>query len=449
MSGNPPWYGWPPGGDTSDVTSVFTRTGAVVATAGDYKASQVTNDSSVAGATVKDALQNAAGAGAVASVFTRTGAVVATAGDYAASQVTNDSAVSGARVSNALNTLAAAITALVTGVSSVYGRAGAVVATAGDYLASQVTNDSAVSGARVSNALNTLATAIAALVTGVSSVYGRTGAVVSAAGDYLASQVNNDSSVSGTHVSDALNTLLAAIGTTSPVWMVDVYPASPNARDSEGANTTGWSTWSPAGAGAVVLSAANSQLVLTATSQAADKFGGAYKTIPTGNEWVMYAKIAMRVGLQRFFQAGIFIGGDVAGAPTTAKFIVGAIVQGNTTDGNFKQATSWTNYTTQAGGSPLKNVPLIGFQTAGYVRMRVNIGANTFDIDHSQNGIDWVAYSGTTAFPFVPVYCGICVDNAATGNTLDGLFDFVRFVEGAGVSAFNGSALGALVNVRQ
>lgn len=41
----------------------------------------------------------------VASVFGRTGAVVAAAGDYAASQVTNDSAVAGTGVSGALNTL--------------------------------------------------------------------------------------------------------------------------------------------------------------------------------------------------------------------------------------------------------------------------------------------------------------------------------------------------------
>lgn len=45
----------------------------------------------------------------VSSVFTRTGAVVAAASDYDASQVDNDSGVSGSFVSNALDTLAAAI----------------------------------------------------------------------------------------------------------------------------------------------------------------------------------------------------------------------------------------------------------------------------------------------------------------------------------------------------
>lgn len=45
------------------------------------------------------------GGGAVDSVFTRTGAVVAAASDYDASQVDNDSSVTGAFVSDALNTL--------------------------------------------------------------------------------------------------------------------------------------------------------------------------------------------------------------------------------------------------------------------------------------------------------------------------------------------------------
>jgi hypothetical protein len=49
-----------------------------------------------------------------------------------------------------------------TAVSSVFGRAGAVVATAADYAASQITNDSGVAGAFVHNALNTLDTGKAA-----------------------------------------------------------------------------------------------------------------------------------------------------------------------------------------------------------------------------------------------------------------------------------------------
>ena len=145
--------------------------------------------------------------GAVTSVFGRTGNVVAATDDYQASQINNNSGVGGTGVSGALDTLAAQIAALVTGVSSVFGRTGAVTAQTNDYSASQINNNSGVGGTGVSGALNTLAAQIAALVTGVSSVFGRTGAVTAQTDDYSASQINNNSGVIGTGVSGALNTL--------------------------------------------------------------------------------------------------------------------------------------------------------------------------------------------------------------------------------------------------
>lgn len=45
----------------------------------------------------------------------------------------------------------------------------------------------------------------------VASVFGRSGSVVAAASDYDASQIDNDSSVSGSFVDDALNALLALL----------------------------------------------------------------------------------------------------------------------------------------------------------------------------------------------------------------------------------------------
>lgn len=199
------------------VSSFNTRVGVVVAALGDYLASQVTNDSTVTGATTKDALNTlktsiAALVTGVSSFKTRTGAVTPAAGDYAASQVNNDSAtVTGTHVSDALDALKALIVASVTGVSSVFGRSGTVVAMAGDYNAGKITNDSGVSGAHVNDALNTLAALIAAITSAVSSWNGRTGAVVPLSNDYAASQVTNDSTVIGTGVSGAINTLKAQI----------------------------------------------------------------------------------------------------------------------------------------------------------------------------------------------------------------------------------------------
>lgn len=282
------------------VLSVFGRIGAVVALAGDYAASLVTNDSGVAGASVADALDNLAAAipppAAVTSVFGRIGAVVALSGDYNSDQINNASGVPGASVSDALDVLAAAIPPPAA-VTSVFGRIGAVVAVAGDYTSSQVSNASAVVGATVSDALNNLNGAFAGFVptsrvltagagltgggdlsanrtfdvganadgsitvnandiqvgilatdaqhgnrgggalhanatgavagfmsaadktkldgitpgAGVTSVFGRTGAVVAASGDYTSSLVTNASNVDGSSTTDALNTLLAAL----------------------------------------------------------------------------------------------------------------------------------------------------------------------------------------------------------------------------------------------
>jgi hypothetical protein len=91
-------------------------------------------------------------------------------------------------------------------VASVFTRVGAVVAAASDYDASQVDNDSTVPGAFVDDALDTLAGAIPPAAP-VDSVFTRVGAVVAAASDYDASQVDNDSAIAGAFVDDALNNL--------------------------------------------------------------------------------------------------------------------------------------------------------------------------------------------------------------------------------------------------
>ena len=81
-------------GTSGAVTTVFGRSGTVVAAVSDYDASQVDNDSGVTGSTVKDALDTLNAASApVDSVFGRTGAVVAVAGDYDDTEVTHASVI--------------------------------------------------------------------------------------------------------------------------------------------------------------------------------------------------------------------------------------------------------------------------------------------------------------------------------------------------------------------
>ncbi len=104
----------------------------------------------------------AASAGLVSSVFGRIGAVVAVLGDYAASLITNNSTVTGATVADALDWLASHAGA----VTSVFGRAGVVVAVSGDYTSSLITDSSNLPGTTVTDALNYLAQASAAVAGG-------------------------------------------------------------------------------------------------------------------------------------------------------------------------------------------------------------------------------------------------------------------------------------------
>lgn len=130
------------------------------------------------------------------------GATIAILNDVNPSGIQQAGATSGQAL--AWNGSAYVPTSIAGSVTSVFGRSGAVVATSGDYPASKITNDSSVAGTTTKDALNTLLAG-----SGVNSVFGRNGTVVAVAGDYAASKITNDSAtVPGTHVSDSLDNLL-------------------------------------------------------------------------------------------------------------------------------------------------------------------------------------------------------------------------------------------------
>lgn len=159
------------------VTSVFTRTGAIVAVSGDYNTSQVTESGSL--------------------YFTNARAIASTLTGYVSGSGTLTASDT---ILSAIQKLNGNIAASVTGVASVFGRSGTVVATSGDYNTLQVTENTNLyftnaratastltgytSGAGVVSSTDTILSAvqklngnIAALVTGVSSFNTRTGAV--------------------------------------------------------------------------------------------------------------------------------------------------------------------------------------------------------------------------------------------------------------------------------
>lgn len=98
---------------------------------------------------------------------------------------------------------------------------------------SQVTYDPTTSGlsaTTVQAAIDEVVSASGA----ISGVFGRTGAISAAASDYDASQVDNDSGVSGTYVSDALDTLNSAISGFMADLVDDTSPQLGAALDGQG-----------------------------------------------------------------------------------------------------------------------------------------------------------------------------------------------------------------------
>lgn len=126
---------------------------------------------------------SAGGGAGVDSFNGRVGVVVSVLGDYLTSQVTNDSGVAGATASAALDTLNTAIAALTAAIAALDS--------------DDIANNSGVAGATVTNALDALDAADAALLAALSALD--------------SSDIANVSTVAGATVTDALNTIQSAL----------------------------------------------------------------------------------------------------------------------------------------------------------------------------------------------------------------------------------------------
>jgi hypothetical protein len=223
---------------SSPVTSVFTRTGAVVALAGDYTAAKVTNavDSSTtySNPTWITSLAWSKITGApvlVNSVFGRSGAVVAASGDYTAAQVTNAVSTAVAYPDPAW------ITALAW--SKITGAPALLVdptTTKGDIVARGAAAPATRLGVGTDNWVLTADSTQALGIkwaAAVNSVFGRNGAVTATIGDYTAAMVTNAVSTLGTYADPAWITSLAyskltgapAAGGQTP-WTSDIQAAN-------------------------------------------------------------------------------------------------------------------------------------------------------------------------------------------------------------------------------
>lgn len=189
------------------VNSFNSRVGDVLPAAHDYDADQVDYDNTGSGLTateVQAAIDEVNAKAGVTSFHSRTGAVQPAAHDYDADQVDYDNTVSGLTatdVQGAIDEVAGALPDTV--VNSFNSRTGAVSPAASDYDADQIDYDNSVSGITATDvqaAIDEIVNLV--LSSGVASFNSRTGAVLPAAHDYDADQVDYDNQSSGLVATD-------------------------------------------------------------------------------------------------------------------------------------------------------------------------------------------------------------------------------------------------------
>lgn len=247
---------------------------------------------------------------------------------------------------------------------------------------------------------------------GVLSFNTRTGAVVSVAGDYDASEIVNDSGVAGADVAAALDNLAAAV----PPSTVGAYqgftpPSVPNPLDDELQTVAvgvpaGFTLWDGGGviypAPGDVPAVANANRGLLNAPASVNDVGGIVKAVPVG-DFAAYVRICAANPNGSGGSLGLILCGDVVTNPTTAGAeVIGLFpVSGNEWLGG-RQA--WTNYQTPAGF----NASLQNAGQGTWIRCRYDSGANTYFAEFSQDGLSWTRIVGAGNIPgFTPAYIGI------------------------------------------
>lgn len=214
------------------VSSVFGREGAVVGQSGDYSDTGITNTSNVIGGTVKDAFDqlntrleqtgSLVGGATVSSVFGRAGAVIAESGDYSNTGITNESFVLGATTKDALETLSTNIentgSSLFSLSNDISGALNTQITGLEDSVLLKVDSGNFLDLTDSGNLEDYLVSRIeqtgSATANTVTSVFGRQGIVVGQSGDYSNTGVTNESSVNGATTKDALESLNTYIENT-------------------------------------------------------------------------------------------------------------------------------------------------------------------------------------------------------------------------------------------
>lgn len=210
--------------------------------------------------------------------------------------------------------------------------------------------------------------------------------------------------------------------TTTPVytrWDPDAPPESPHADDTEFPGTSlpsGWAEWD-VGTN-TTLTVADGALRIEKTNTAGVDWSGAYRAIPTGNDWTISAKISRLTGTRTGSGSGGFglmIAQDLATNPTTADLVVLGLSNSTTNVGMVYRS----GITGQANAGTPTNFWEDGNNTI-YVRARCHFTGAVWQIspEISTDGEHFMLAGGTTALALgiVPVHAGFAMWNQ-TGIT--------------------------------
>lgn len=299
----------------------------------------------------------------------------------------------------------------------------AMAALTPDVTSDDVSNESGVAGATVTEALDQLDADIGAI----------TPYTDEQAQDAVGGMVADTATIDLTYT-DATPELKADVkagslsgthwgGSTLTRWVTDAPPVSAHACDDEFPGSSLDAKWTEFDHPSILTPVvSNGRLVMTIAT-GTERQVGIYQTIPASE-----FRVTTRCGLAGL-QANFFAGGIMLmqGTTNTSDLYLLKHYQGTSANGCNVAAQGWLDYQTLSFNDTNEGHG----ETEVWLRLLVN--GTTITAQWSSTGEAWRTMV-TRALGFTPAQFGLFVDNSSGAN-ITAYFDFFRVVSGAGSSA--------------
>lgn len=215
-------------------------------------------------------------------------------------------------------------------------------------------------------------------------------------------------------------TAWSVIGSSGAMWspLVEQNPANPITDYFPGSTLNAKWTEFDNDANTTVSVSATRRLQLLQTTHAGNSVAGIFQPVGAATRYAITTKIGISGIVNNIMNGGIFVAGDIVGAPTTAPILTLDMIFNSAVSGGVPtiEFLNWTDYNSLAGSLSSK---LLG-QGINVLRIFVDtVGANFFLLT-SADGETWakfavVAFAATT-IGAAPLYMGQHVNNGNTGE---------------------------------